>query len=194
MGIWFFVLITMFQAWILAPDIGQYPVKSRIMSNKSCFTMDNVVRRQVKNFLWVADTAQNMKFSINEVNMTKRRREFHNENIRIRSMTLFWRVILVNFRPIWHVVFVFFIVIFLKKMPPGINQLKKTYVSRLISPKLGLVNMEQLKYPLTLSWQRLLSYRNQSIDFRSTSMDWFLYDGVIRHERVGNIINLLQLL
>ena len=28
---------------------------------------------------------------------------------------------------------------------------------------------------LTLSWRRPLSYRNQSIDLRSKSMDWFLY-------------------
>ena len=29
-----------------------------------------------------------------------------------------------------------------------------------------------------------LSYRNQSIDLRSKSMDWFLYDRDLRHERV----------
>ena len=28
---------------------------------------------------------------------------------------------------------------------------------------------------LTLSWGRPLSYRNQSIDLQSKSMDWFLY-------------------
>ena len=38
---------------------------------------------------------------------------------------------------------------------------------------------------LTLSWPRLLSYRNQSIDLRSKSMDWFLYDNGLRHERVN---------
>ena len=37
---------------------------------------------------------------------------------------------------------------------------------------------------LTLSWQRLLSYSNQSIDLQSTSVDWFLYDNGLRHERV----------
>ena len=36
---------------------------------------------------------------------------------------------------------------------------------------------------LTLSWRRQLSYRNQSIDLRSKSMDWFLYDSGLRHER-----------
>ena len=36
---------------------------------------------------------------------------------------------------------------------------------------------------LTLSWRRPLSYRNQSIDFLCKSMDWFLYDNVLRHER-----------
>ena len=37
---------------------------------------------------------------------------------------------------------------------------------------------------LTLSCQRPLSYRNQSIDFLRKSMDWFLYDNGLRHERV----------
>ena len=37
----------------------------------------------------------------------------------------------------------------------------------------------------TLSWRRPLSYRNQSIDLRSKSMDWFLYDNGLRHERVN---------
>ena len=37
---------------------------------------------------------------------------------------------------------------------------------------------------LTLSWRRPLSYRNQSIDLRSITMDWFLYDNGPRHERV----------
>ena len=38
---------------------------------------------------------------------------------------------------------------------------------------------------LTLSRRRLLSYRNQSIDLRSKSMDWFLYDSGLRLERVN---------
>ena len=29
-----------------------------------------------------------------------------------------------------------------------------------------------------------LSYRNQSIDLPSKSMNWFLYDNGVRHERV----------
>ena len=37
---------------------------------------------------------------------------------------------------------------------------------------------------LTLSWRRPLSYRNQSIDLLHKSMDWFLYDNGLRHERV----------
>ena len=37
---------------------------------------------------------------------------------------------------------------------------------------------------LTLSRWRPLSYRNQSIDLRSKSMDWFLYDNSLRLERV----------
>ena len=41
----------------------------------------------------------------------------------------------------------------------------------------------------TLSWRRPLSYRNQSIDLRCKSMDWFLYDNGFRHERVNQIIS-----
>ena len=38
---------------------------------------------------------------------------------------------------------------------------------------------------LTLSRRRPLSYRNQSIDLRSKSIDWFLYDNGLRLERVN---------
>ena len=38
---------------------------------------------------------------------------------------------------------------------------------------------------LTLSWRRPLSYRNQSIDLLRESMDWYLYDNGLRHERVS---------
>ena len=37
---------------------------------------------------------------------------------------------------------------------------------------------------LTLSWRRPIQYRNQSIDLQSKSVDWFLYDIGLRHERV----------
>ena len=37
---------------------------------------------------------------------------------------------------------------------------------------------------LTLLWRRPLSYRNQSINLGSKSMDWFLYDNGLRHERL----------
>ena len=37
----------------------------------------------------------------------------------------------------------------------------------------------------TLSWRKPLSYRNQSIDLLCKSMDWFLYDNGLRHERVN---------
>ena len=37
---------------------------------------------------------------------------------------------------------------------------------------------------LTLSWRGPLLYRNQSIDLQSKSMDGFLYDNDLRHERV----------
>ena len=39
---------------------------------------------------------------------------------------------------------------------------------------------------LSLSWRRLLSCRNQSIDLQRKWTDWFLYDRALRHERVKN--------
>ena len=49
-----------------------------------------------------------------------------------------------------------------------------------------------LKYSqteLTLPWRRSLSYRNHSIDLLNKSMDWFLYDNDLRHERVKRTFN-----
>ena len=38
-------------------------------------------------------------------------------------------------------------------------------------------------FHLTLSWWRPLSYRNQSTDLLCKSMDWFLYDNSLYHEK-----------
>ena len=46
------------------------------------------------------------------------------------------------------------------------------------------VIIETLCFLLTLSWRRQISYRKQSIDLLRKSMDWFLYDIGLRHERV----------
>ena len=37
--------------------------------------------------------------------------------------------------------------------------------------------------PLTLSWRKPLSYWNQSINLLRKSMDWFLHDNGLHHER-----------
>ena len=41
-----------------------------------------------------------------------------------------------------------------------------------------------LTFVLTLSWQRSLLCNSQSIDLLRKSIDWFLYDRDLRHERV----------
>ena len=47
---------------------------------------------------------------------------------------------------------------------------------------------------LTLSWWRPISYRNQSIDLLSKSVDWFLYDIGLRHERVkATLLTILKI-
>ena len=55
-------------------------------------------------------------------------------------------------------------------------------------------HLGRLLLRVTLSWLRPLSYRNQSIDLRSKSIDWFLYDNDLRHERVNHFFFLLDLL
>ena len=47
-----------------------------------------------------------------------------------------------------------------------------------------MTSLTVLLFLLTLSWRRPISYRNQSTELRSKSMDWFLYDIGLRHERV----------
>ena len=45
----------------------------------------------------------------------------------------------------------------------------------------------------TLSCRNPLSYRNQSIDFFCKSMDWFLYDNGLPHERVNDLSDILYM-
>ena len=44
--------------------------------------------------------------------------------------------------------------------------------------------MKWVNIPLTLLRRRPLSYRSQSIDLRSQSIHWFLYDNGLSHGRV----------
>ena len=46
------------------------------------------------------------------------------------------------------------------------------------------LKLKQCVKALAVSRQRFLSYRNQSIDSLCKSIDWFLYDRDLRHERV----------
>ena len=46
---------------------------------------------------------------------------------------------------------------------------------------------------LTLSWRRSLSYRNQSIDLHSKSMDRYLNNRHLGHERVSDLANILSI-
>ena len=51
--------------------------------------------------------------------------------------------------------------------------------------KFSFFSYQESNLSLTLSWRKPLSYRNQSIDLLCKSMDWFLYDNNLRHERVN---------
>ena len=45
-----------------------------------------------------------------------------------------------------------------------------------------------MKSVLNLSWPRSLLYRSQSIDLQNKSVDWFLYNKNLRHERVNALL------
>ena len=45
-----------------------------------------------------------------------------------------------------------------------------------------------MKSVLTLSRRKSLSYRNQSINMQSRSMDWLLYDKDFLHEKVNALL------
>ena len=62
------------------------------------------------------------------------------------------------------------------------RKLKKRKIFRAVC---GKPTSNYGRFCLTLSRRRPLSYRNQSIDLRSKSMDWFLYDIGLRHEKVN---------
>ena len=50
----------------------------------------------------------------------------------------------------------------------------------------GLGDTDNFTITLTLSWRRLLPYRNQPINLLRKSMDWFLYDNSLCHESVNS--------
>ena len=64
---------------------------------------------------------------------------------------------------------------------------KKIWILRQLNKLLWILRKyvfkNKINFCLTLSWRRPILYRNQSIDLRSKSMDWFLYDIGLRHER-----------
>ena len=62
--------------------------------------------------------------------------------------------------------------------------LGESYFDEWFSFLLALRNAShEITQSLTLSWRRPLSYRNHSIDLQSKSVDWFLYDSDLHHER-----------
>ena len=62
---------------------------------------------------------------------------------------------------------------------------KNDYLFKLLRGKTNLkFRLHDLIY-LTLSWRRSLSYRNHSIDLLFKSVDWFLYERDLRHEKVN---------
>ena len=99
-----------------------------------------------------------------------------------------------NIRPIQLLELLFCLIltlkssIFLHFMMNILRKMKKCFVELLSWLFYYLIHRKILKIHklniLILSWRKTLSYRKQPIDLRSKSMDWFLYDTGLRHERV----------
>ena len=49
-------------------------------------------------------------------------------------------------------------------------------------------SFSSLTYKLPLWWRRSRSYKNQSIDLQSKSMDWFLCDSDLRHKKIKRLL------
>ena len=74
------------------------------------------------------------------------------------------------------------------KKTPSTSQVKSKSSS--IKPRSFFLIFETILSPtlciyLNLSWRWPISYRNQFIDLLRKSMNWFLYDIGLRHERVN---------
>ena len=67
--------------------------------------------------------------------------------------------------------------------PVSQNPVREKYSNIVIN--LFTITAIPIRLRLTLSWRRPLLYRNPSMDLQSKSMDWFLYDNDLRHERVN---------
>ena len=65
----------------------------------------------------------------------------------------------------------------------ALEEIGENFVNWLLNNEVKL-NTDKRHQLLTLSWRMPVSYRNQSINLRSKSMDWLLYDNGLRHERV----------
>ena len=47
-----------------------------------------------------------------------------------------------------------------------------------------MISLHPLYFVINSLWQKSLSYKNYTIGLLCKSMDWFLYDMDLRHERV----------
>ena len=77
---------------------------------------------------------------------------------------------------------------FIKKFYKNASSSSFCVCKELSRTSIGNWNFWSKLLVLTLSWRGSLSYRNQSIDLLCKSMDWFLDDNGLRHERVKYVI------
>ena len=89
----------------------------------------------------------------------------------------------VQYFPLWHRSLKLYLFFFNKQK--WLYQVKKRVCWSNCQKKWYYLIFNELVISLTLSLQRLLSYRNQSIGLLCKSVDWFLYDRDFHHERVS---------
>ena len=71
-----------------------------------------------------------------------------------------------------------------RKKLKAINYFRKKASMQMFDRVLNTPLPKCFTFNTTLSLWMSLSFRNQSIDFLCKSMDWFLYDRDLRHEKV----------
>ena len=100
--------------------------------------------------------------------------------ISVKSKFVLWQ-------PLYYWLIFLFIVSLLTE-----KKSKKIYVFEALIISKHTVTVNLKKFYLTFSWRRPLSYGNQSIDLQSKSMDWFLYDNGLRHERAKYYLQMIS--
>ena len=88
-----------------------------------------------------------------------------------------------------YIIYIYiYIYIYIFKYIFKINRLHKVKMANNYQSPALICSTVTHGWSLALSWQRSLSYRNQSIDLLCKSTDWFLYDRYLHFERANTSV------